>query len=113
MLSHWKLDVYKCAMEFLAVVAEIIEQIPRGYSFLAGELKRASTSMPQNIAEGSGKPGKADRARYFGIAKGSAMECGSILDVCSVMKLVEMPLLQKGSDLVHRIVSMLSRMIGF
>jgi four helix bundle protein len=41
-------------------------------------------SVPLNIAEGAGKPSTADRARYHGIARGSAMECGALLDVCLV-----------------------------
>ena len=112
MLSYQKLDVYQCAIEFLAVVAIIVSKIPRGYAFMSDELKRASTSMPQNIAEGVGKTAEADRSRYFGIARGSAMECGAILDACSVLELAEPGILKKGGELLERIVSMLSKMIG-
>ncbi|HEV8132220.1 MAG TPA: hypothetical protein VGQ81_13285 [Acidobacteriota bacterium] len=41
MLSYQKLDVYQCAIEFLALAAEIIKQVPRKYSFLADHLKEA------------------------------------------------------------------------
>ncbi len=47
------------------------QTLPRGFSYLADELKRAVMSIPQNIAEGVGKPTEADRSRYFGIARGS------------------------------------------
>jgi four helix bundle protein len=75
MLSYQKLDVYRCAVEFLALVAAILSKLPQGYSFLSDQLKRAATSIPQNIAEGVGKPTEADRSKYLGIARGSAMEC--------------------------------------
>ncbi len=111
MLSYQKLDVYQCAIEFLALVAVIVSRLPRGYSFLADELKRAAMSIPQNIAEGVGKPTEADRSRYFGIARGSAMECGAILDACAVLGLAGVDTLKKGADLLERIVSMLSKMM--
>ena len=113
MLSYQKLRVYQCAIQFLARAATIIQKIPRGYSFLADELKRAAVSIPQNIAEGAGKPSEADRSRYLGIARGSAMECGAVLDACRVLKLVEPGTLVKGSELLERIVSMLSKMMKY
>ena len=73
MLSYQKLDVYQCSIQFIALVTWLIRKLPRGYFFLADELKRASVSMPQNIAEGVGKPAAADRSRYLGIARGSAI----------------------------------------
>ncbi len=113
MLSYQKLDVYKCAIQFLALVATIVARIPRGYSFLSDELKRASVSIPQNIAEGVGKPNEADRSRYLGIARGSAMECGSILDACAALRLIAPDTLEEGMDLLERIVSMLTKMMKF
>jgi len=110
-LSYQKLDVYRCAIEFLALVAVIVSKIPRGYSFLADELKRAGVSIPQNIAEGVGKPTQPDRSRYLGIARGSAMECGAVLDACTVLRLADAEILEKGRDLLERIVSMLSKMM--
>jgi four helix bundle protein len=112
MLSYKKLDVYQCAIKFLAVVAKILSKLPRGYSFLADELKRASTSMPQNIAEGARKPTEPDKCRYLGIARGSAMECSAILDACTILKLADTAILEEGDDLLARIVSMLTKMIG-
>ena len=82
MLSHERLDVYQRSIEFLAAALRIAERMPRGQAPLADQIRRAAMSIPLNIAEGSGRsPGSADRARFRGIARGSAMECGAILDV--------------------------------
>ena len=55
MLDHEKLDVYQCSIEFLALSVQVIETLPKGYSALVDQLKRASWSIPLNIAEGCGK----------------------------------------------------------
>jgi four helix bundle protein len=109
-LDHEKLDVYQRAIEFLAVVAEILESLPRGHSSLRKQLEEASMSIPQNIAEGVGKPTAADRSRFYGIARGSAMECGAILDACHVLHLIEPARREAGKALLVRIVSMLTKM---
>jgi len=110
MLSHEKLDVYQCSIEFLALTAKILDLFPRGNSALVDQLKRASMSIPLNIAEGSGKPGDTDNKRFYGIARGSAMECAAILDVCRVLKLVDDEFIQEGKVFLTRIISMLSKM---
>ena len=110
MLAHEKLDVYKRAIEFLSVSARILDNLPRGNSTLGDQLKRAALSIPLNIAEGTGKTSRADRQRYYGIARGSAMECGAILDACRVLELGDVELIEKGKELLVRVVSMLTKM---
>src|SRR5437867_8260875 len=99
MLSYKKLDVYQCAIQFLALAATIVQKIPCGYSFLSDELKRASVSIPQNIAEGAGKTSDADKSRYYAIARAYAMECGAVLAACDVLKLADADILRKGDEL--------------
>ncbi len=110
MLDHEKLDVYQCSIEFLALSVQIIETLPRGNSALADQLKRASWSIPLNIAEGCGKTSLSDKQRFYAIARGSSMECGAILDVLKVLKIIQSPLFDKGKQLLHRIVAMLTKM---
>ena len=88
MLDHEKLDAYKCPIEFLALAFTIIKDIPRGYALITDHLKRSSLSLPFNIAEGVGKTSPDDKEKFFAISRGSAMECGSVLDACSVLKLI-------------------------
>jgi hypothetical protein len=51
------------------------------FSLVMGQLDRASTSIPLNIAEGNGKFTSAHRCRFFDIARGSALESAAALDV--------------------------------
>ena len=110
MLSHEKLDVYQRSLEFLALVSELTETNERGDGPLLDQLRRASMSIPLNIAESSGRPKPQDRARFCGIARGSAMECNAILDVCKVTGRYSQENINRGKALLLRIVEMLSKM---
>ncbi|AUX40965.1 hypothetical protein SOCE26_023670 [Sorangium cellulosum] len=67
-------------------------------------------SVPLNIAEGSGRAAAADRARFYAIARGSAMECGALVDVCRVAGFLKAAEAEDAKALLIRIVAMLTRM---
>ena len=110
MLSYKKLDVYRCSIEFLALASGLRPALPKGHGGLGDQLYRASLSIPLNIAEGTGKARGADKARFYAIARGSAMECGAILDACVAMRLVPGESAHRGEALIVRIVEMLTRL---
>ena len=110
MLDHERLDVYQRSIEFLAIAFAVAERVPRGYASLADQLRRAATSIPLNIAEGSAKPDGPDRRRYHAIARGSAMECAAIFDVARLLGDSPTAALAEGKALLVRVVEMLSRM---
>jgi four helix bundle protein len=110
MLTFRKLDVYRCAIEFLALAAEATEQIPRGNAALLDQLRRAAVSIPLNIAEAAGRTGQADAARAYAIARGSAMECAAALDALSVLKIVDVTTRKRGDELLERVVAMLTKL---
>ena len=110
MLDYEKLDVYHCAIEHLAFVFKSIPSIPRGYSALVDQWRRAAMSVPLNIAEAVGKTSDADRNNRYAIARGEAMECGAIIDVVRLLDVVPEPELTAAKRLLTRVVEMLSRM---
>ena len=109
-MSYEKLDVYQCSIQFLAIATELVTELPRGSRELSDQIKRAAMSIPLNIAEGAGKRTKPDCRKYFDNARGSAMECGAAVDVCRVLKIVDEKRAQDAKDLLHRIVSMLTKL---
>ncbi|MSP63181.1 MAG: four helix bundle protein, partial [Myxococcales bacterium] len=86
LLADQKLDVYRRAIEFLALASQIATSAPRGNSFLTNQLKPAALSIHWNIAEGAGRFGAPDGARFYSIARGSAMECKAIVDAFAVLQ---------------------------
>ena len=110
MLDHERLEVYQLTIEFLAQTLPRIEGFPRGHAKLADQMRRAATSIPLNIAEGAGKPSGPDRRRFYAIARGSAMECGAVLDVCRLLRLIDDSYVDQAKKPLVRIVAMLSKM---
>ena len=110
MLDYEKLDVYQCAIEHLAFVFRSIPAVPRGYSALVDQWRRASMSVPLNIAEAVGKTSEADRRNRYAIARGEAMECGAIIDVVRLIDVLPESELLAAKQLLIRVVGMLSKL---
>src|SRR5438093_9521747 len=81
--DHEKLNVYHEALAFVANATELLERVPKRVA-VYDQLDRASTAIPLNIAEGTGKFTPPDRCRYYDTARGSALECAACLDVLVV-----------------------------
>ena len=110
MLSFQKLDVYRCAIGFLALSIQLAADLPKGHAALVDQLRRASLSVPLNIAEAAGRVSDADVARHYGIARGSAMECAAIVDVLQVLGAIDRHRHAHGLELLERVVSMLTKL---
>ena len=109
MLDYERLDVYQCALQYAAIAFEIVADLPRGHAALADQMRRATMSIPLNIAEAAGKTTDKDRRRFHAIARGSAMECGAIVDIIQIQNIAH-DKAAVAKELLVRIVSMLSKM---
>ncbi len=105
LFDHEKLEVYQQAIAFCGWAGELIERVPRIAA--RDQLDRASTSIPLNIAEGNAKFSAADRSRFFEIARGSAVECASCLDVLVARKVTDEPFARAAKQQLAGIVRML------
>lgn len=85
-----------------------MNKIPRGHAAIKDQLKRASLSIPLNIAEGTGKISKKEKDYFYSIARGSAMECAAICDVIKIMDKTSSVEVDEAKSLIHSIVSILS-----
>lgn len=104
--DHEKLEVYQESLRFVGWATELLEDVPKSLAVYT-QLDRASTSIPLNIAEGSGKWTVPDRCRFFDTARGSALECAAALDVLVVKKLLPVDAIHGGKQMLISIVSML------
>lgn len=110
-LDHEKLDVYQLSIQFVVLADKIVENMPRGRAYLVDQLRRAGSSIPLNIAEGAGEFAPTEKARFYRMAKRSATECSSILDILRHLQLIEEQLFSKARELLVRTVAMLIKMV--
>ena len=76
------LDVWKVGMSIVHAVYEVTRRFPREEQFaLTDQLKRASTSIVLNVAEGSGQPTVKRFSVYLNRAKASSLECVACIKV--------------------------------
>ncbi len=75
-----QLDAYRLARQFFQLADGLA---PHG-SGLGDQLRRASSSIVLCLAEGVGRTSGKDQARFFAMARGSALECVAILDLLAV-----------------------------
>jgi four helix bundle protein len=75
-----QLDVWQRAQELAVQVYRQTNHYPKEERYgLTDQLRRATVSIPTNVAEGCGRAGDADFARFVQIAFGSACEVESLL----------------------------------
>ena len=111
MLSFQRLEVYQRAIEFLALVYDIVNDLPKGHAERRDQLVRAAEAVIRNIAEGAGRWSPADSAKHYRIARGEAMECAGSLDVLKLAKLVSADRYNRGIQLLESEVAMLTKML--
>ena len=104
--DHEKLSVYQVSLAFNEWVGEFLSTI-EAKAAAKDQLDRAATSIPLNIAEGNGKFSRRDRARFFDIARGSALESAASLDVLASRKLTTKARIDPAKNQLVQIVNML------
>ena len=107
---HEKLTVYQRALEFASWSQDLIESLTKKTS-TRDQLERAGDSIALNIAEGNGKFSQKDRARFFQIAHGSALECAACLDLLVARRCCAGSAVVKGKSILEEIVKMLFAML--
>jgi four helix bundle protein len=83
MQDYHELDIWQRAMAYVADVYRFSAQLPDAELYnLTAQMRRAATSVPLNIAEGSGCASKGEFARFLGYAYRSLKEVVTCLELC-------------------------------
>jgi four helix bundle protein len=86
MFNHERLKCYEYSMVLAKRVPFLVSTWPKGSSYLDDQLKRAMSSVILNIAEGNGRRTVKERRRFFDIARASAAEVASIIDIAFALR---------------------------
>ena len=101
-----KLIVYQRTLKFAAWSQILIDSLTKKTS-TRDHLERVGDSIALNIAEGNGEFSLKDRARFFQIAHGSALESATCLDLFVPRRRYEQDAIAKGKPILEDIVKML------
>jgi len=105
-----KLRVWHESVEIAVEIYHATNALPASERFgLRSQLRSAAISVSSNIAEGCGRPGRGDFARFLGIAIGSVCEIESQLLVSQKLGLLERQLVDR---LLARIDGLKRRLIS-
>jgi len=84
------LEVYKAGRKFRKKMYGVARRLPDFEKFgLASQIRRASVSLTNNMAEGHGRYHFADQVRFFLGSRGSLQESVDDINVCNDEKYLE------------------------
>ncbi|WP_298513304.1 four helix bundle protein [uncultured Kordia sp.] len=108
-----ELVVWKRSRQFCSSIYEVTSEFPSSEKFgLTNQLRRASVSIPSNIAEGSSRNSNKDFVRFLRIAIGSAYEIETQLLIAYDLKFLSQENLQKLTQELEEIIKMVSKFIA-
>ena len=103
------LKIYEVSLSIIRKLRVLVGSIERFDADLARQLRRASSSVALNLAEGSGSQGRNRNARYFN-ALGSAREMRACLQVAIAFGYVE-AIDDTLADEIERVIATLIRLV--
>jgi four helix bundle protein len=96
--------VYQKSLFLIKEINSICEKVKeKDLYFLKDQIKRAASSIILNLAEGSGKWTKRDKANFYRISRGSAFECIAALDLFLVYQLIDEQFAEEIKDKLREI----------
>ena len=110
--SFRDLVVWQKAMDLVELVYAITKQFPSDERYaLTSQIKRASVSVPSNIAEGYGRHSTADYIRFLQIALGSLNELQTQLELAIRLEFFEKSSVESADRLCLEVEKMLVGLI--
>src|SRR5262245_40187453 len=104
-----RFDAYRLAVEFQQCLPRLLPRTGSGE--LRQQLERASLSVVLNLAEGLGRCSRADKAHFYAIARGSALESEAAIDVLFARHLIGADTHRTTFAQLDRLAQMLTKLI--
>lgn len=105
-----ELEIWKRSRLFCSEIYDITAQFPESEKFgLTNQLRRASVSVPSNIAEGSSRNSNKEFGRFLEIAIGSCYEIETQLLISSDLKFISPNSIEKLFTELNEIIKMIVR----
>ena len=107
--DHHRLDAHAVALEALVLGEKITKKLPRGYSTLADQLRRALQGAYLQTTEAAARTG-ADRIARFRNARAEAGEAAGALEALERLGVADAAQVDAVLGLLWRLCAMLTRL---
>lgn len=105
-----ELEIWKRCRLFSSLIYKLTSNFPETEKFgLTNQLRRASISLPSNIAEGSSRSSNKDFARFLQITLGSAYEIETQLLIANDLNFISEKELKSTISELQDIIKMISK----
>ena len=102
-----KLHVYQRGLELTREVYILTATFPSDELYgLTSQIRRASYSIPMNIAEGAGRKTSKDFSRFLDTAIGSGYECLSCLDIARRNDVIDQVTFDRLNSAFNEVIAM-------
>ncbi|SEB69251.1 four helix bundle protein [Tenacibaculum sp. MAR_2009_124] len=89
-MNHKELEVWKRSVDLVMKIYDICSELPKDEKYgLISQMKRATVSIPSNIAEGCARESTKECIRFLDIANGSLSELETQLVIIERLKYSE------------------------
>lgn len=111
--SHRSSVAWQKGMELTKVVYQLTRDFPADERFgLTNQLRRASVSIPSNIAEGKGRLTTGELLQFLSIARGSTLEVQTQLELALDMAFGDATAIERAQALATEILRILNASIS-
>jgi len=112
MKTHKDLDVWNRAIDFSETIYKITKEYPREEIYgLVSQMRRAVVSISANISEGAARNSRKEFMRFLYIARASASELDTLLEISSRINIAKHDLTNAKEENVI-LMKMLSALIN-
>jgi len=111
--SYKELIVWQKSMSLATLIFEVTKTFPKSEMYgLVSQMRRASVSIPSNIAEGFCRGSKAEFRQFLQIAFGSGAELETQIIIASNTKMLDNETQIKITAELNEIMKMLNKLIS-
>ena len=103
-----QLIIWQKAMDLTIEVYSLVKCLPKEETYsLSDQMRRASVSIPSNIAEGRGSNSNKDFVRFLAQARGSLWELSTQIEICERLHYLDSQRTANAKDLITEISKMI------
>ncbi|MGN0066324.1 MAG: four helix bundle protein [Bacteroides sp.] len=111
--THKDLLVWQKSIDLVLFIYELTKRYPKEELYaITNQTRRCVTSIPANIAEGSGRRGKSEFIQFLHIALGSASELETFLIIAQKLKYISEHDYEKADKALNEVIRMLIGLIN-